>query len=195
MVPQAVLEELGAPYELVPTDIGRDTPRAPEYLALNPAGTVPTLDHDGLIVRELAAIALYLTDRAGRAELAPRAGEAERGAFLQWMIWLTNTLHVANVQEYYPERMTDDPSAFERVKRAAAAKLDGCFALMERTLDPGPYLLGTRFSVADIFLFIEILFHPDTAALLKRAPHLARLHDLVGARPAVVRMLAHNPPW
>ena len=192
MVPQMVLEELGEAYTLVRVDISDDRPRDPAYLALNPAGTVPTLDHDGLIVRELAAISLYLADRHGRADLAPAPTDPLRGPFLQWMMYLTNTVHATARQEYFAGTWTDDGAAVPRIKANAMARLETSFDVIERALDPGPYLLGARYSIADPFLLVETHFHPETAALLAKRPRLARAAALVEARPAGARVLAAN---
>ncbi|NQV44018.1 MAG: glutathione S-transferase N-terminal domain-containing protein, partial [Rhodospirillales bacterium] len=82
--PHAVLEEAGLPYtrELINTNTGGC--RTPEYLAINPAGYVPALKlDDGTIMCEAAAIMLYLADKSGLPDLAPRVDEPQRAPFLR----------------------------------------------------------------------------------------------------------------
>ena len=68
MAPHAVLEEIGAPFELVELDFDRNEHKAAEYLQLNPNGRVPTLIHDGKAIYESAAILLYLCERHPEAK-------------------------------------------------------------------------------------------------------------------------------
>ena len=70
-----LMEETGQPYERVLTDISTGAQRTPEYLAINPMGKVPALDHDGVIITEASAICAYLADAFPRAGLnMPRLG-------------------------------------------------------------------------------------------------------------------------
>jgi glutathione S-transferase len=58
-----LLEEIGQPYELKNIDFDKKEQKTPEYLALNPNGTVPTLEDNGLILFESLAINTYLADK------------------------------------------------------------------------------------------------------------------------------------
>ena len=78
-----LLEELGLPYALTEYDFTDGSLRSPEHLARSPAGKVPALEIDGGTIFESGAIVLVLTEREGR--LAPKPGEAERTAFLEWL--------------------------------------------------------------------------------------------------------------
>lgn len=87
-----LLIELGIEHELVLLDFDAREHKSAEYLALNPAGVVPTLLIDGLVLTEAAAIALYLADRHPEAHLLPALGTPQRADAYRWMFWCANTL-------------------------------------------------------------------------------------------------------
>jgi glutathione S-transferase len=97
-----LLIELGLPHELKLFDIDRREHRTPEYLKLNPAGTVPTLVLGGLVLTETAAIAMHLGDLHPERALAPAVGTAERAIYYQWMFFMANTVQPAYRAWFYP---------------------------------------------------------------------------------------------
>ena len=103
--PQAILEEAGLPYKLVPVDITSNENRGDEYLQMNPTGRVPTLiTPKGEVIYESAAIGLYLIDHHRLDALAPLSDDPLRGAFLQSLFYLSNTVQAFYRTYYYPER-------------------------------------------------------------------------------------------
>lgn len=76
---RALLEELGADYELHVLDLKAGTQRQPEYLAVNPMGKVPAILHRGALVTEQPAVFLYLADLFPERNLAPPIGDPLRG--------------------------------------------------------------------------------------------------------------------
>jgi glutathione S-transferase len=194
MAPQAALEETGAAYTLRRVDLSRDKPRDPEYLKLNPFGRVPTLlMENGEPIYEAAAIVMYLADRHPQAKLAPAMGEPLRGLYYQWMAHLTNSLQEAYLLFFYPERNTTQPDQTAGVRDRAAERIDGIFANLDRELGRrGPYLLGDRFSAADLYLQMLYSWYEPLDRLAVRCPSVKRCADLVAERPAVKRMLRQN---
>ncbi len=193
MAPTAALEEIGAAYELVPVDISMERPRDPEYLELNPNGWVPTLVDENGAMYESAAIMIYLADKHPEAGLAPPAGDGLRGRYLQWLVYMADTLQIAFQMHYYPERHSTEPGDMARVQAKAAERLASTWAKIDVALDPGPYMLGERFSGCDIYVYMLTTWHPDGSGFLETCPNVARLVDLVTQRPAVRRMMqAHG---
>lgn len=191
MAPHAALEEVGAPYALREVDITPGKPRDPDYLKLNPGGKVPTLVIDGVdAVYEAAAIVLLLAERHPEAALAPAPGESQRGEFLQWLVFLTNTVQPVYMPAYYPERHTADPAGVEGVRARAKEELEALWTRLDRALDP--YLLGERFSACDLYLHMMSTWRDPIPELLTRWPNVKACADLVAARPAVRRMLTQN---
>ena len=109
LTPQCVLEESGLPYEFIEVDISEDTERDPEYLKLNPHGRIPTLVIDDQVMIESAAISIYLADKHSHTQLSPPLDHPERSRYLQWMVYLTNTLQETLLLKMYSSLYTDDP--------------------------------------------------------------------------------------
>ena len=108
MAPHAVLEEIGCPYELVKVDIKSGEHRQPSYLKLNPNARVPTLVDGDRVMYESAAIILYLVEQHPGAKLAPAPGTRERMLFLQWLMYLTNTIQDSFILYYHPDNFFPD---------------------------------------------------------------------------------------
>jgi len=194
MAPHGCLEESGAAYTLKLVDTSKGEHQAADYLALNPKGKVPLLVIDGGdVLTESAAICMLIADRHPQAELAPAAGDPMRGHYYEWLMHLTNTLQPAMLEFYYPDRHTTSANGTE----AVVAKARETIAVIWQRIDAhlaahGPYLLGDKFSAADIFCHMLSAWQeccPDTYA---RFPALRRLADLVVARPAIGRVIALN---
>lgn len=188
MAPNGVLEEIGADYDLVAVDISRDKPRDPDFLAINPNGCVPALSDEHGSIYEAAAITIYLADKHAHAGLAPAIDDRLRGKYLQWLVYMADTLQIAYQMHYYPERHSTDPADVPSVQAKAAERLDRVWGYIDAALDPGPYLLGERFSGCDIYVYMLSTWHPDEIGLLARCKHVARCADLVVGRPAVQRI-------
>ena len=191
MAPHGTLEEAGAGYELKLVDTDAGGQRDPAYLKLNPNGKVPTLVVDGAFVMfESAAIAMFIADRHPEAKLAPAPGEMARGHFYQWMTYLTNSMQPAMLRYYYPERHTMDGGATDPVATKATEEIAILWGRIDQHLAAhGPYLLGERFSAADIFAHMLSTWQQCCPETYQRFPHVKRLADLVAARPAMQRVI------
>lgn len=194
MLPHGVLEELGLAYELQLVDTGKGQHREAAYLAINPNGKVPALSlPDGRVITECAAIAMYLADQKPSAGLAPSLDNPLRGAYYQWMAFLTNSLQTAAMRFYYPERISTDPRAVGAIADQAKGDVAEFWGRIEAHLQlKGPYLLGASFTVADIFLHMLSLWRECCPDLCNRFPSVKKLANLVGARPAIARVLKAN---
>jgi glutathione S-transferase len=192
--PHVILEENGLDYELVPVDLGAGEHRAAAYLELNPYGTVPVLKGTGgLLMHESAAIVLYLCDAHRKARLAPAVDHALRGRYLNWMVFLTNTVQTAYKRHYHPERFSSDLTDARRVQKKADQDLIALWQEIDRTLErDGPYLLGDRCSAADVFLFMLANWFEPRDALFARCGNVKYCAALVAERPAVARVLEHQ---
>src|SRR5262249_17131014 len=193
MAPHGVLEESGAPYTLVRVDMAANKHKEAEYLRLNPHGRVPTLVVDGKQpIYEATAICLFIAARHPNAGLAPAVTDIARGLYYQWMAYLTNTLQAACQLYFYPERNVADPSHAPEVKAQAEAQIMDIWGKLEQVLAAGPYLLGDRFSAADIYLHMLSSWMEPPMQMDTRYPNVARCAGLVAARPAIERVLQQN---
>jgi glutathione S-transferase len=140
--------ELGLQYENVPLDPRAGDTRKPDYLKINPNGHVPAIVDCDYVLWESLAINLYLAKKHG-GPLTP-ADLAEEGKALAWSMWALTELEdnvVKLVQSVLmpPERK---PNA-ARVERAKE-ELNAPLHMLDAALAQGQYLLGSRFTVADL---------------------------------------------
>ncbi len=178
-----LLEELAVEYEIVYCNIKRRSGNgAPDPQNPHPDKRVPALLHDGQLVTEQAAIALYLTDSFPTAGLGVAIGQPGRGSYLTWLAFFAGEADPAYVaRTLYGDR--PDPVTIRDAQRVVQR--------MAAALSQGPYLLGQQFSAADILLSGPFAWDPAWAA--DDAPILhwqARL----AARPAAQRAAAKDKP-
>ena len=195
MIPHILLGELGVPYERVFVDRAKDEHKRPEYLKLNPNGTLPVLTDGDFVLYETAAIVLHLCDRHPQARLAPAPGTLERSHFQQWLIWLTNTLQATLIVYFYPERWVKEGDAAGAADVKAKAQervgplLDQLDALVAR--HGGPWLLGDQYCALDPYAFTLCRWTRNFSAGKARersnlGPYLQRMSE----RAAVQRVFA-----
>jgi glutathione S-transferase len=196
MTPHMLLREIGADFELVLVDRERDAHKSPEYVKLNPNGTIPVLVDGDLTLYETAAICLHLVDRHPTAKLAPPVGSAARAHFYKWLVHLTNTIQAELLVYFYPERWAADAGD---VRTHAEARLHAMFDRIEAALaSGGPYLLGDAVSAADFYLLMLARWTRAMARPARDLPAIRRLVDRVAARPAASAALAAEgltPPY
>ena len=106
---RVILEEVGAPYELIETTVGSDQPRPAEQLAINPNGWIPVLSWSGGAMYECAAITVFLCDRHPGAKLAPGIDDPARALYLQTLVYFSNSVQNAFQLTYYPDRFRRHP--------------------------------------------------------------------------------------
>ncbi len=189
--PQAVLEEAKLPYELVSVDTSTGEHRRPDYLAINPLGLVPALvTPQGETLYESAAILLYLADRHHVEDLAPPVDDPLRGLFYRSLFYLSKTVQTAYKRFHYPERFSSDPGDAPCIKAKAVDDLvAGWRAVDVQLAATGPYHLGARFSLADIYLVMLATWFDPPEELRRLFPAVANCFDLVAKRPAIRRCL------
>jgi glutathione S-transferase len=174
-----LLEELGVPYEIKSVGIRRgDGSGAVDPANPHPHGKAPALIHDGAVVFESPAIALYLTDTFPAAGLGPRIGEATRGLYLSLLAYYGSVLEPA-----FMSKFLNTP-----VPRGTAGwvPIEEVLAHLESLLAKGPYLLGHAFSAVDILYGTTFAMFKN-APLMPKSPAIADYADRVVARPAFAR--------
>jgi len=141
------IEEVGAEYELVPTDFMSDS-KKPDYLAINPNGRIPTLVDGDLVLCESMAINLYLARTYGGA-LWP-ASEPDQARAIQWSFWGMTEIEPHLIAILLNEMML--PEEMRDPKLAAAAKkgIRRPLAVLDAHLADTKCLLGREFTIADL---------------------------------------------
>ena len=179
---QWLLDELGAPYDLKVLDLAKSEQKAPEYLAINPMGKVPAIVHRGVVVTEAAAICVYLADAFPQAGLAPKLDDPKRGTYLRWMFFGVGCFEPAVM-----DKMFGRPP-FERPGAISYGTYETMLATLATALTPGPWILGSRFSAADVFVGSQIHYALMTKGI-EPTPVFQAYADRIAARPALQKLL------
>lgn len=191
-------EELGLDYELVTEGFGGRDKSNPEFLALNPNGAIPVIDDNGFVLWESMAITLYLAKKHG-GPLAP--GSIEEDALMtQWSLWAmleleVNALTVVLNRVALPEDVRDEARA-----KKAAEGLHAPLSVLERVLSDRAWLIGDRFTVADLNVCSVLGWAKADADLFAARPRVAAYLAAAQARPAFAALRARQkgtslPPW
>jgi glutathione S-transferase len=176
-----LLEELGEPYEL---ELMRPEERkSPEHLERHPLGRVPAIEEDGGYVFESAAICLHVADLHPEAGLIPPVGSHERALVYQWVLFAMTELETNLI-----ESRSSTESDPERASSAAARFLEAA-GVVEKALEGREYLVGDRFTVADLTVS-GVLAFARRLEVLKDSPALDAYLARIAARPARARALA-----
>ncbi len=171
-------------YELRVVDIVEQEHRSPEFLAINPAGWVPVLiTPDGQALYETPAINLYLAERHGLTQLAPRADAPERGLFLSGLFYLTDELEPILKRYFYPHRFVLRPEDAPAMRQHSLDNaLERLGVIEQRLRDDGPYHLGERFSLVDLTMTYWVTCL-ESADEFESHPAIRRCVRLVMDRP------------
>jgi glutathione S-transferase len=175
-----MLEEVGQPYRTELLEYGT-TMKAPAYLAINPMGKVPAIRHGDTVVTEAAAICTYLADAFPQAGLAPAPGSRERGTYYRWLFFGAGPVESA---------VTNKAMGFqvppERTGTVGYGSLDTVLNALEGTLSRGDYLVGDRFTAADLYVGAQLGWGMQFGTIEKR-PVFERYAGRINNRPAAIR--------
>ncbi len=151
---RVILEEVGETYELIETEIGAGMPRAPELLAVNPNGWVPVLLWEHGAIYECGAIVTFLCDRYPEFRLAPAANDTDRGVFLQWLFFFSSSLQTAYQMTYHTDRFCESTADHDSVQHRSGRRLHELWQVVDNAIGNREWMLGQKFSAADIYLFM-----------------------------------------
>lgn len=173
---RVLLEELGAPHRLHVLNMRAGEHLGDAYRAINPMAKVPAIRHGDALVTEQAAVYMYLADLFPEAGLAPALTDPARGTYLRWMVFYGSCFEPAVIDRHL--KREPGPRAM-----SAYADYDSVIARVTEALNPGPYLLGDRFSAADV-LWGSALGWTTGFGLVAPDPALSAYVDRIRARPA-----------
>ena len=193
LAPQVMFEELGVAWERVPVRIDAQAHRAPDYLAINPAGEVPALElPDGRLMTESAAMVLLIGERHPEGGLVPAGDDDDRADFLRWLLFMATSVYMTFTRNYYPERGTTDAHGAASVRQAALEQLERQYAILDDAIAGDPWFLARGYSALDIYLAMLTDWHPEPEALCERHPAVGRLCAATRRRPAFARALTED---
>lgn len=192
-------EELGIPFKSVPVTqhyrlpdaLAPDAPlntRSPAFLKVNPNGHIPSIDDDGLVLHESLAINLYLARKHGGPVAA--ANVAEEGLLSMWSLWAATEVEPHAINILY--HRLGNPSGVKdpKVADAAVEALKGPFGVLDKALEKSGWLVGDRFTVADINAAEIVRYAQAAPELFEAAPRVKAWLAACQARPAFKKMWA-----
>ncbi len=199
-------DELGLPYVSVPViqayrlddPAAPDAPlntQSPEFLAINPTGLIPCIDDSGFVMTESLAINLYLARKRGGA----LAGQtiAEDAEMMQWTMWAATEVEPHAVKIIMLRDKKDIESEQGRLTiRAANKALKRGFARLDAQLAATGWVVGKRFTVADLNLAEIFRYAMSQAELFDAAPNVKAWLERCQSRPAFKAMMEkrqHEP--
>ena len=183
------LEEAGAPYAAERLDFKTNQQNSPEYLAINPKGRVPTLVTDRGVLTETPAILAFVAQSFPQARLAPFEDAFALAEVQAFNSYLCSTVHVAHAHKLRGYRWAAEESSFTDMKRMVPKSVGASFALIERSMLRGPFVMGESYTICDPYLFTVGQWLEgdgvDLAALPKVMAHRKRMQE----RPAVRKVM------
>lgn len=180
------LEEAGLPYDLTLIDIRSDAERPEAFLTVNPMGKVPALRDGEAMLAEATAICAYIGDktliRPKDKRLAPLLDDPARGRYLHWLFFRAGCLEAAYGQKLAGWEM--DP------RTAGWSSYDKTMDVIEAAVAPGPWLLGERFTMADVAMGSGLWYGLNVLKVLEGYPGIATYVERCVARPAFQRTMS-----
>jgi GST-like protein len=190
---EMTLAEIGAEVELREVPLATNAQLATEYRKLNPMGRIPTLIlPDGTVVTESAAILSTLADRHPEARLLPEGSDSARAVALRWMALVAGEFYPHVTRYDYPERFSADPAHAPAIAARAQEMGREVWRLIERECAPSPFVLGDRFSVADIYLAALSRWNKGPEWMPAECPRIEALVRAVSVRPRIAPVWAKH---
>lgn len=190
MAIHVLLEELGAKYTLDNRSTSEGKNRAPEFLKINPRGSVPVLEEDGKVIREGGAMFVYLCDKF-KSGLLPSEGAA-RAEALEWLMFCNATLHPAYGRIFWLMKAEIDDTAKDTLFKNACAIINKQWQEVESRLATRPYLCGENMTAADILLTVIANWSPRMPHPIVIGPKTKELLARVSRRPSFQKALAEE---
>jgi len=181
-----VLEWIGARYELV--EVSREAVKSPEYLALNPGGNVPLLQHGDSLLTENVAILVYLAELRPEAKLLGDGSLRARADVLRWVAFINSDVHGAFAPIFSPQHFLGDERFADELARLARLHLRELLQRLEDQLHERSWLTGER-SIADAYLFVILRWAFDHGVDMRGFDSLDefldRMYDDAGVQVAL----------
>lgn len=187
MAVHVALNELEQPVKLENVSVSQGESRPAEFLKINPRGQVPTLVDGDLVIREGAAILIYLLEKHN-SPLLPRSGK-ERAAALEWLMFCNATLHPTYSKAFFARRNFEG-DVQDKVLSPAVEQINKLWKEVENRLASAPYLCGENCTIADILLTVIANWSGNVPQSIQIGPNTMQLIKNVVARPAYQKALA-----
>lgn len=183
------LEEAGADYTTERLNFKANQQNSPEYLAINPKGRVPSLVTDRGILTETPAMLAFIAQSFPKAKLAPLDDAFAFAQVQSFNSYLCSTVHVAHAHKLRGARWATEESSFADMKRKVPETMSACFALIERGMLKGPWVMGDSYTICDPYLFTISQWLEGDSVDIKSMPKVADHFRRMAERPAVRKVL------
>jgi len=182
-----VLEWTGTPYETA--KMSHESVKSPDFISINPNGTVPVLTDGDFVLTQNAAILTYLADRHPEARLFGDGSLRGRAEVMRWLGFLNSDVHPSFKPIFVPHRFLPDPAAAGAIADTARAAVRSHLGRLDKRLDGRDWLAGER-SVADPYLFVMLRWADrvkvDVEGFANLAAFAARMYDDPGVRAVLL---------
>jgi len=186
------LAEAGAAYTTEKIDFKTNQQQSPDYLKINPKGRVPTLVSDRGILTETPAMLAFIAQSFPQARLAPLDDAFAFAQIQAFNSYLCATVHVAHAHKMRGARWATEETSFADMKRMVPKTVGACFALIERDMLKGPWVMGDTYTICDPYLYTLATWLEGDSVDLATLPRVADHRERVGQRPAVQKVLAEQ---
>ncbi|MBT3426592.1 MAG: glutathione S-transferase [Gammaproteobacteria bacterium] len=147
------LHQAGAKFESRKVNLYRGEQTTAEYLAVNAKGRVPALVTEQGILTENSAILAFISQLFPEADLAPINDPFAFAQVQEFNCYLASTVHVAHAHGPRGYRWADTPAALVAMKEKVPQTMTAAFRLIEDELLTGPWVMGEKYSICDIYLY------------------------------------------
>jgi glutathione S-transferase len=184
------LQEAGVTYTTERLDFKSNQQNSPEYLAINPKGRVPSLVTDRGILTETPAMLAFIAQSF--PQLAPFDDAFAFAQVQAFNSYLCSTVHVAHAHKGRGYRWATDEASFADMKRMVPKSVGATFALIERNMLKGPWVMGETYTICDPYLFTLAGWLEGDSVDLSTLPKVADHRKRMSERPAVQKVLAEE---
>lgn len=186
------LAEAGADYTTERLDFKTNQQNSPEYLAINPKGRVPSLVTDQGVLTETPAMLAYIAQSFPKAKLAPLDDAFAFAKVQSVNSYFCATVHVAHAHKGRGYRWATDETSFADMKRMIPKSVGATFALIERDMLKGPWVMGEQYTICDPYLFTLAGWLEGDSVDLSTLPKVMAHRQRMSERPAVKKVLAEE---
>jgi len=177
-----LLEEIGCAYERVTLDLRAGAHRTPAFHAINPMNKVPALEDGAARIAESGAIFAYLIEKFPQAGLAPALDDPLRGRFWQWLFFASTNIEAAITEKTAAVKLPETAAGWGSAERV--------FDVIDEQLSASPYILGEKFSAADVMLASNLHFAIKAFRIFETRPVFDAYLHACQSRPAFQRAAA-----
>ena len=176
---RVLLEELGVPYEMHVLNMKAGEQRQPEFLKINPMGKVPAVLYGDQLITEQVALYIYLPDTFPEAGLAPALTDPLRGPYLRWIAYYGSCFEPGVVDR----ALKRDPAP---PSMCPYGDFDTMFRTLVDQLRKGPYILGDRFSAADLLWGLSLRWM-TSFKIVEGLPEIMAYVERISSRPSLAK--------